>query len=74
MGKWRLDAGQIEVIDDVVAVALAGKTPAEKIEMVLEANRTARQLLSSTLRSRHPDWNDKMVNREVARRLLGGAD
>lgn len=74
MSKWRLDAGQIEVIDDLVAIALAGKTSVEKIAMVMEANRTARLLLSSTLRSRHLDWSAERVDQEVARRMLGGAD
>ena len=72
MGKWRLDAGQIEVIDDTMAQVLRGKQPWERVAMVGQANRTVRQLMAGGIRSRNPDWTDDQVRREVARRMLGG--
>ncbi len=72
MIKWRLDAGQIEVVDDAVAQALRQKTPTERIGMVLAANRTMRLVVEGSLRSRHPDWKDDQIKKEVARRMSGG--
>ncbi|HEX2988687.1 MAG TPA: hypothetical protein VHS06_11025 [Chloroflexota bacterium] len=62
------------MIDDTVAAILSTKTPAEKVEMVLEANRFARLLLRTTLHSRYPAWTQEQVDREVSRRMLSGAD
>ena len=72
--RWRLDRGQIEVLDEALADVLRHKTPAEKIEMIAAAQRTARHLLAAGLRQRHPEWDDQQVEAEVARRLTRGAD
>ncbi len=40
MIKWRLDAGQIEVVDDAVAEVLRRHTLTQRVAMVLAANRT----------------------------------
>ena len=74
MMKWRLDPGQIEVVDDAVADVLRSKTPAQRVEMMLDANRTMRLLIETHLRTGHPDWSDQQVLAEVARRMLGEAD
>lgn len=73
MGKWRLDPGQIEVIDDAMADVLRAKQPWERVAMMSQANRTVRHLLAGGIRARHPDWSAEQVKREVARRMLGGA-
>lgn len=72
--KWRLDAGQLEMVDETVVRVLREKTPAERIAMTAAAHRTARALLAAGVRFRHPDWTDEQVNREVVRRLTRGAD
>lgn len=72
--KWRLDPGQIEVVDEAVAAVLRRKTPAERIALAAAAHRTARALLTARVQSQHPDWADDRVRAEVARRLLRGAD
>jgi len=72
MGKWRLDPGQIEVVDDAIVEVLRRKQPWERVAMVGEANRTVRLLMAGGIRSRHPDWTAEQVRREVARRMLGG--
>jgi hypothetical protein len=69
--RWRLDDGQIEVIDEEQAKVLRGKTPAERVEMILECNETMRLLISTRLRTWHPDWTDEQVEAQVARRMLG---
>lgn len=71
--KWRLDDGQIEVVDDAVAEVLRRKTPAERVAMVSAAHRTIRLVIEGFLRTRHPDWDDGRVSAEVARRMLRGA-
>jgi hypothetical protein len=73
MIKWRLDAGQIEVVDEEVAQVLRKKTPTERIGMVLAANRTMRLVIEGSLRTRHSDWKDDQIKKEVARRMSGGA-
>jgi len=73
MMKWRLDPGQIEVVDDAVADVLRSKTIAQRVEMVFAANRTMRLRIEGHLRTEHPDWSDEQVLAEVARRMLGGA-
>jgi len=70
--KWRLDDGQIEVLDDAVAEVLRRKTPAERVAMVFECNRTMRLLIEGRLRTDHPDWDDARVSAEVAGRMMRG--
>lgn len=70
--KWRLDDGQIEVVDDAVAEVLRKKTPAERVAMIAAANRTMRLLIEGHLRTVHPDWTDPQVAAEVVRRMTRG--
>ncbi|MEO6436263.1 MAG: hypothetical protein ABIP55_10970 [Tepidisphaeraceae bacterium] len=70
--KWRLDPGQIEVVDDAVAEVLRTKTPAQRVEMITAAHRTAKLMLAAAVKRKHPDWDARAVAREVARRLIGG--
>ena len=72
--KWRLDPGQIEVMDEAVAAILRQKTPAERIALASAAHRTARLLLAAQVRRQHADWTDAQIDQEVARRLTRGAD
>lgn len=69
--KWRLDHGQIEVVDDAIAEVLRGKSHAERIRMISDAHDTARQIVAGGVRHQHPTWNDTQVESEVRRRLLG---
>jgi len=71
--KWRLDDGQIEVVDEAVAAILRTKTPAERLAMAFAANETARALIAGRLRTDHPDWTDAQVKAGVARRMMGEA-
>lgn len=71
---WRLDDGQIEVVDDAVAKVLRRKTPAERVEMIFAANRTMRAVIEGHVRTRHPNWDDRRVAAEVAGRMLRGTD
>ncbi len=69
----RLDDGQIEVVDDAVAEILRRKTPAERVAMIGDANRTMRAVIAAHIRSLHPEWDEQAVLAEVARRMSDGA-
>lgn len=68
-----IDPRNIEVVDGDLAAILRKKSPAERIEMVFAANRTARMLASAGIRHQHPDWSDEQIGCEVVRRVSGGA-
>jgi hypothetical protein len=72
MIKWRLDPGQIEVLDDAMVEVLRKKTPAQRVAMIGAAHRTAKLMIAASVKRQHPDWDDAAVAREVARRLLRG--
>ena len=72
--RWRLDPGQIEVIDDDWAAVLRRKTPAQRVAMIGQAHKVAKAMLRASIRRGHPEWDDTQVNAAVARRLLGGTD
>jgi hypothetical protein len=63
---------RIEAIDDDLVDALRDKSPAERIQMIGVANRTARLLAAAGIRYQHPDWTEEQVNIEVIRRVCGG--
>jgi hypothetical protein len=65
---------RIESIDDDLVNALREKTPADRIQMIGAASRTARLLAAAGIRYRHPDWTEEQVNVEVIRRVCGGSD
>ena len=70
--KWRLDAGQIEVVDDAMAEVYRRATPAQRVEMAFAANRFVRQCIAGHMRELHPDWDNTQIQAEVARKMLGG--
>ncbi|MGD0999711.1 MAG: hypothetical protein ABSA67_03335 [Candidatus Brocadiia bacterium] len=72
--KWRLDAGQIEVVDDAVAAVMRRKTFAERIAMAAKLQRLAHSLIEGRLRTDHPDWDDARIATEIARRIKRGTD
>ena len=63
---------RIEAIDDDLATAIRDQSPAERIQMIGAANRTARLLAAAGVRYQHPDWTEEQVNFEVIRRVCGG--
>lgn len=70
--KARLDRGQIEILDDAMARVLSTKTPAERIKIGFNIWISARNMLMVHLRKSHPEWDDDLLNQEVARRLSHG--
>ncbi len=58
----------VELLDEAIVAVLRRKTPAERVAMIFDAERTMRLLLEAHLRWRHPDWDAGEVAREIARR------
>ncbi len=67
--KYRLDPGQIEVVDDAVAEILRHQTPAQRVEGIFRCGRRVRNAIEGQLRHSHPDWNERQLADEVVRRL-----
>jgi hypothetical protein len=65
---------RIETLDPAMVEVLKSKTPAERVEMVAAANRTARILAEAGARYLHPDWDDAQIQAEVHRRVTGGTN
>ena len=69
----RLDAGQIEVIDDIMAEVLRRKTPAERLRIGFNLWESAYSMLKVHLGKTHPEWNAGQLEKEVAKRLSHGS-
>jgi Rv0078B-related antitoxin len=63
----------IEVIDDEMARVIRAKTGAERLRIASGMFSSARKMLVAYLRVQHPDWDEKAVQKEAARRLSHGA-
>ena len=70
--KHKLEPGRIEMVDDVMAEILRKKTPAERIQIGFNLWTSARKMLTAHLKSTHPEWNEKQISQEVAKRLSHG--
>ncbi len=63
---------QRERMDPEMADALRKMTGSEKLRVASGMYSAARRMLASHLGSRHPDWSEEAVQKEVARRLARG--
>ena len=62
----------VEVIDDEVAEIYRGMTEAERLQIAFGMWRSARRMVTSAVRSEHPDWTESQITEEVALRLSHG--
>jgi len=69
---YRLDTGQIEVVEDRMAEVFRAKTPAQRLAIGFGLRRSAEKLLRAHLTSAHPNWDAQRIAREVAGRLSHG--
>jgi hypothetical protein len=74
MARTPLDPRKIELLDDAMVAVLRTKTPAERLAMAFDCNRTARLIIAGHLRTLHPDWTEPQIQAGVAGRMLDGAD
>ena len=70
--EGRLDPRQVEVLDEAMAEVLREKRPQDRLRIGFNLWISAHRMLMSHIRHSHPDWDEKAVEREVARRLLRG--
>jgi len=71
--RRKLTPEMIEVVDNEMAAVLRSKTGAERLRIASGMYASARRMLLSYLRAEHPDWDEKRIIREAARRLSHGA-
>jgi len=60
------------VVDDTMAEILRHKTPAERIRIGFTLWASAHDMLMIHLKKNHPEWDNKRVEKEVAKRLSHG--
>ena len=70
--RSRLDLVRIEVPDDAMASVLRGKSGSERLRIADKMFSFARELIESSIRATHPDWDDPRIAAETARRLCHG--
>jgi hypothetical protein len=63
----------IEVPDEKVVEMLKKKSPQERLAIAFSLWRSTRLTLTNHLRVTHPDWDEKGVQAEAARRMSHGA-
>ncbi len=68
----RPDDRDPETVDDEMAAVFRGKTPVERLRVAFGLWTSTRTMLERLLRSQHPDWDDRTVKGEVARRMSHG--
>jgi len=72
MSSGNMDEPVIEVMDDAMADVLRQKSEVERLRIGFRMWKTARVILRAAIRSDHPDWDEKAVNREIAKRISHG--
>lgn len=68
-----LHSRQMESVDEAMAEIYRQKTPAQRLQVAFGLWRSTKILLFNLLRSFHPEWDEKRLQREVARRISHGA-
>ncbi len=68
-----LESRRIECVEDAMVEIYKKKTPSERLHIAFGLWRSAKTILFNHLRSLHPEWDEKCLQREVARRISHGA-
>jgi hypothetical protein len=69
----RLDSKRIESVDEAMVEIYKEKTPAQRLQIAFGLWRSAKIMIFNHLRSLHPEWDEKRLQTEVARRISHGA-
>ena len=64
---------RLEIPDREVVEVLRNKTPQERLNIAFGMWAAARKMLVNLLADSHPDWDQRRLQKEVARRLSGGS-
>jgi hypothetical protein len=71
--RLSVELSQIEVVDDTMCEVLRQKSSLERLKIAFGLWRSARKQLFTYIRSLHPDWDEKRINKEVVKRISHGA-
>ena len=71
--RLRTDPARIEALDDAMARVLREKDGAERLRIADGMFSFARDLIGSSIRAAHPEWDEGRIRTETARRLSHGA-
>jgi hypothetical protein len=69
----RLDSRNFEYVDDTIASIYRNKSPLERLRIAFGLWSLAKSVLVNSMRSLHPDWEEKKIQEEAARRISHGA-
>jgi hypothetical protein len=62
----------IEIIDDKMVEVLKSKTGYQRLQIAFSMWASAKIMIENYLRSMHPNWDEKSINKEVIKRLSHG--
>jgi lauroyl/myristoyl acyltransferase len=68
-----IDPRNFEVLDDEMARVFRTMSGAERLKIASDMFRSARRMIASHLAAEHPDWDERRLQEETARRLSHGA-
>lgn len=71
--SFRLDRGQIEVVDDKIAEILKTKSGQERLNMVWDAWIFFDKTIRAYLKNQHPEWKEEQIQKEIVRRVTYGS-
>lgn len=69
----RIDPRNFEVVDDDMAEVFRAMTGAQRLKIANNLFESARRMIASHLAAEHPDWDQRRIQEETARRLSHGA-
>jgi hypothetical protein len=69
----KLESFHIDVIDDLMVDIFKQKSPLERLKIAFGLWNSASTQLFHYLRSLKPDWDEKKIRQEIAKRISHGA-
>lgn len=71
--RSRVALRRIEMLDDEMVRVLRRKSGPERFRIADKMFSFARELIRSSIRAAHPEWNEQRIAAETARRISHGA-
>jgi len=72
MAEMGISKRNVEIIDDLMAKVFKEKTPQQRLAIAFGMWTSAKKQMTNYLRSQHPEWDETMLKKEVAKRLSHG--
>jgi hypothetical protein len=64
--------GHVPRLDEATIASYRKMQPHEKLAICFQLNQEMRERIAKLLRKRFPNWSERMVQEDVARRILHG--